>query len=51
MQAPEFLQWLNVLAIPILGYVSRLDKRLSRLEMIQELRDAGKLISTRSELK
>lgn len=35
----EFLPWLNVLIVPVLGYVMSIDRRITRLEALREADD------------
>lgn len=36
MMINEALPWLNLLLVPIFGYVMQIDRRITRLEAIQE---------------
>lgn len=36
MTVTELLPWLNVLLLPILGHVLRIERRLTRLEALRE---------------
>ncbi len=36
MTVTELLPWLNVLLVPILGHVLRIERRLTRLEALRE---------------
>lgn len=43
MTTQEVLQWFNVLGVPILMLLQKMDKRLSRLELIEQLKAEGRM--------
>lgn len=38
----ELLPWLNLLLVPMLGYVMRIEHRLTRLEALREAEDRAR---------